>query len=182
MHRIVRRALLPLALGAAMLVAPVAANAGTLEQGHWKLDAPGGATKSFAAQVQQPINPNGSSVWPAKRGVISVHSEVTETDKPAFRFESVYSDAATDNDYSNVVWTPPANTTVSELNSLVANYSWLEGSYHHGGSLRWTINVQTINGPRNIDVYYGPSPTSATTASTAVPARATTCSLRRTCG
>jgi hypothetical protein len=158
MHRIVRRALLPLALGAAMLVAPVAANAATLQQGHWKLDAPGGASQSFAAQVQQPINPNGSSVWPAKRGVIPVQLKVTETDKSGFRFESVYSDAATDNDYSNVVWTPPANTTVSELNSLVANYSWLEGSYHHGGSLRWTINVQTINGPRNIDVYYGLSP------------------------
>jgi hypothetical protein len=154
MHRIVRRALLPLALGAAMLVAPVAANAATLQQGHWKLDAPGGASKSYAAQVQQPIDPDGSSVWSKKRGVIPVQFKVTETDKSSFRFESLTGDGADDNDYSNVVWTPPTTTMkVSELTSLVANYSWIQGNVHLG-SLRWSINTPT----GNVHVYYGPYP------------------------
>lgn len=161
MHRIVRRALLPLALGAAMLVAPVAANAATLQQGHWKLDAPGGASKSFAAQVQQPIDPDGSSVWSKKRGVIPVQFKVTETDSTSFRFESLVGAADPNNDpgndYSNVVWTPPSTIKVSQLTSLVANYSWLQGNVH-AGSLRWSINVQTASGPRNVHVYYGPYP------------------------
>jgi hypothetical protein len=29
----------------------------------------------YAAQVQQPINPDNTSVWPAKRGVIPVRSK-----------------------------------------------------------------------------------------------------------
>lgn len=157
MHSTVRRALLPLALGAAMLVAPVAANAATFQQGHWTLDAPGGASKSFAAQVQQPINPNGSSVWPAKRGVIPVQFKVTETDKSGFRFESLVGAADPnndpDNDYSNVVWTPPSTMKVSQLTSLVANYSWLQGNVHFG-SLRWSINTPA----GNVHVYYGPYP------------------------
>ena len=89
MHRIVRRALLPLALGAAMLVAPVAANAATVQQGEWTLTAPGSASKSFAAQIQQPIDPDGSSVWSKKRGVIPVQFKVTETDKSSYLFESL---------------------------------------------------------------------------------------------
>jgi hypothetical protein len=158
MHRIVRRALLPLALGAAMLVAPVAANAATLQQGHWKLDAPGGASKTFAAQVQQPIDPDGSSVWSKKRGVIPVQFKVTETDKSSFRFESLVGAADPNNDpyndYSNVVWTPPTTTMkVSELTSLVANYSWVQGNVH-AGSLRWSINTPA----GNVHVYYGPAP------------------------
>ena len=35
----------------------------------------------FTAQIQQPINPNGSSTWPAKRGVLPVQFKLTKSDK-----------------------------------------------------------------------------------------------------
>ena len=35
---------------------------------------------SYKAQVQQPINPDGTSTWPAKRGVIPVQFKLTKSD------------------------------------------------------------------------------------------------------
>jgi hypothetical protein len=53
--------------------------------GTWSLDAP--HTDTYAAQVQQPINPDGSSVWAAKRGVIPVQFKLTDTS--SYMFESL---------------------------------------------------------------------------------------------
>jgi hypothetical protein len=156
MRTLVRRALLPLAVGAALLVAPVAANAATLQQGEWTLDAPGSSTQSYTAQIQQPIDADESSVFSKKRGVIPVQFKVTETKKSSFTFESIGSDGPNtpDNDYSNVVWTPPSTPTpmtVADLNSLVANFTWPVGHSSHGGSLRWSIGTPV----GQVHVYYG---------------------------
>jgi hypothetical protein len=35
----------------------------------------------YKAQIQQPINPDGTSTWPAKRGVIPVQFKLTKADK-----------------------------------------------------------------------------------------------------
>jgi hypothetical protein len=129
---------------------------------------------SPTSQIRQPINPDGTSTWPAKRGVIPVQfnltmSPTTETTttttttttvtrRPSFK--SIGSDgdqgeyAADDNDWSLLTHRMPAGTTVKDIESLVANYSWLNGGTNHGGSLRWVI--EAANGP--IWVHFGPSP------------------------
>lgn len=131
------------------------ASAATYSSGSWTLAAP--STDTYSAQVQQPINPNGSSVWSAKRGVIPVQFTLTDTTK--FVFESIVNGDSgqtptADNAYSVASYTPPAGTTVSQLTSLVADYTWTYGT-DHGGSLRWSINV----GPnQSIFVYFGDEP------------------------
>lgn len=152
-------------LGAAGLMAAGVASAGTYTgQAGWTLIAP--QTDSYTAQVLQPINSDGSSVFNHKSSTIPVQFKVTDTQ--SFAFESIVKGdntqavaPASDNAYSSASYTPPAGTTVSGLTSLVADYSWVYGT-DHGGSLRWSINV----GPnQNVFVYYGdePNTTSETT-------------------
>ena len=129
---------------------------------------------TYKAQIQQPINPDKTSSWPAKRGVIPVQFKLTKSDTVQKRtdtittttvtrrpsFKSIWSDgnqgeyAADDNDWSLLTHQMPAGTTVKDIQSLVANYSWLNGGTNHGGSLRWVI--EAANGP--IWVHFGPSP------------------------
>lgn len=124
----------------------------------WDLYPDTSTTDTYAAQVLQPINADGSSVWPAKRGVIPVQFVVTETQTTSVApFASIGSDTNTANDYSYLSYTPAAGTTVADLTSLVANYTWDLGT-DHGGSLRWTIH--TAAGP--VHVYYGDLPNLAT--------------------
>jgi len=62
-----------------------AASAGTYTSGAWTLQAP--STDSFSAQVQQPINADGSSVFSHKSSTILVQFKVTNTQ--GFTFESM---------------------------------------------------------------------------------------------
>jgi hypothetical protein len=121
--------------------------------GSWTLDAP--QSHAYAAQVQQPINADGSSVWPARRGVIAVQFKVTDTS--SFAFESLAaaqsSGTSASGAYSAASFTPSDGMTVNQLTSLVANYTWVSGT-DHGGALRWSI--QTPAG--NVHVYFGDYP------------------------
>jgi hypothetical protein len=135
-----------------------AASAGTYTSGAWTLTAP--QTDSYSAQVQQPINPNGSSVWSAKKGVIPV--QFTLTDTKSFTFESLQSGYCSpqpcyvpvnDTASSDASYVPASPITVAELTSLVANYSWQTGT-DHGGSLRWSIETPV----GNVHVYFGDYP------------------------
>src|SRR5579859_3374048 len=145
-------------LALAGIVSSGAASAGTFASGAWTLTAP--QTDSFSAQVEQPINPDGSSVWSAKRGIIPV--QFTLTDTKSFVFESLQSgycspqpcyNPVNDTAFSDARYVPASPITVADLTSLVANYTWQAGT-DHLGSLRWSI--ETPKG--NVHVYFGDYP------------------------
>jgi hypothetical protein len=151
--------------------------------GGWTIQSPTTITKTtsveqsletqggvqYASQVQQPINPDNSSVWPAKRGVIPVQFKLTKADTTEQRtvttttvdtlldpsFKSIGSNPETVDDYSALAYKPPAGSLkVKDITNLVANYSWLQGA-NHKGSLRWSIRVSPT---QSIFVYYGAAP------------------------
>jgi hypothetical protein len=153
MHRTIRRTLVGLAAGSVMLLGTGVAQASTQPLGdNWTLDSPSNSTTSYTAQIQQPINPDGSSTWPAKRGVLPVQFKLTKSTSSEVTFESIYSDADPSNDYSSLTYSP-SGLTIENLTVLKAHYSWLQGT-PHGGSLRWTVNTDL----GNLHVYYGNNP------------------------
>jgi hypothetical protein len=136
-----------------------AASAGTYTSGDWTLVAPGSTT--YAAQVQQPINANGSSVFNHKSSTVPVQYKVTQTQ--SFAFESVVSGDSgvtpgADTGYSLAYHAMPAGVTVSDLTSLVANFTWAYG-FNHSGGLRWQVGTPA----GNIMVDYGDANTSLQT-------------------
>lgn len=142
-------------------IVPSAAQASTAI-GHWTLDAPSTTITTIAdvysAQVQQPINPGGTSVWPAKRGVVPVQFKVTQatrtTKTTSYTFESLEGFPWPDQrSYSDVAFTPDSAMTVADLGSLSAKYTFTVGD-NHGGSLRWSIGTAL----GTIYVYYGDEP------------------------
>lgn len=136
-----------------------AASAGTYTSGDWTLVAPGGTT--YAAQVLQPINADGTSVFNHKSSTIPVKYAVTQS--TTFAFESVVNGdsgvaPASDTAVSYAAYKMPAGVTVKDLTNLTANFTWVYGSNHSGG-LRWQIG--TPGG--NIMVDYGDAATSLQT-------------------
>jgi hypothetical protein len=159
--------------GAITLLTGAAASAGP-PAGTWTLypaqtDTAGtpttDTTSVYQTAVRPPINADGSSNWPAKRGVVPVQFDLlagtkTVTTTPhtvgPVVFQSIFSnnpDTIAD-DYSYLVLDPTASLTFADVDSLVANYTFDEGDCY-GGSLRWTINVQHDGTARNVYVYYG---------------------------
>jgi hypothetical protein len=127
----------------AALGAVSAASAGTYTgQPGWTLQAP--STDSFSAQVQQPINADGSSVFSHKSSTIPVQFKVTDTQ--SYMFESVISGdsgatPAADTAYSVASYTMPPGVTVADINNLTADFTWPYGENHSGG-FRWQVGVQ----------------------------------------
>jgi hypothetical protein len=149
---------------------------GTYGPGSWYFD-PGTGTNAiqlaatssstttstvYQAQIQQPINPDGSSVWSAKRGVIPVQfylQQAADTKKTTTTTSAVYppnleSDLGATypsvGDYGALSFTPPPGTTVAGISNLTADFTWLTG-YNHQGSMRWSI----VTSAGNFFVYYG---------------------------
>lgn len=116
----------------------------------------------YQAQVQQPINPDGSSVWSSKRGVIPVQftlQESTDTRTTTTTTDAIYPGVLESDlgatypsigDYGALSFTPPSGTTVGNITNLTADFSWLVGN-NHTGSMRWSI--MTPDGI--VFVYYG---------------------------
>jgi hypothetical protein len=153
-------------VGLGAVGASAAASAGTYSgQPGWTLTAP--QTDSYNAQVQQPINADGSSVFNHKSSTIPVQFQVTDTQ--SFKFESLLSGycspqpcylpapgPAGDAAASSASYTPPAGTTVSQITSLTADYTWQNNiAADHGGGLRWSITTADGN---SIFVTYGDYP------------------------
>jgi hypothetical protein len=140
-----------------------AASAGTLTQGSWTFAGPETSSSSYSAQVQQPINADGSSVFNNKGRTVPVQFKVTRTDTTGFKFESVVggdsgqtpsTSGVGENDYSVAHLTMPAGVTVNDLTGLTSDFSWAFGENHSGG-FRWQVET-TYNGqPANIMVDYG---------------------------
>jgi hypothetical protein len=137
----------------------------------------------YETQVRPPINADGSSNWPKKRGVIPVQFQLNSATKtttttttvtgPA-RFESVLSDnppdqslfgasgsfGTQDNDFSFLRFVPDGDLAFTDLTELAADYAFLEGNCQ-GGSLRWQVTVDTDGdtvGDGALFIYYGSPP------------------------
>jgi hypothetical protein len=176
------------ALATATAIVVVAPSADAATTGTWVQEAPYTTTSSsssttqetttdvYAAQVQQPINPDGSSVWPAKRGVIPVQFTLTQATKTCdtllttttttkhYTFESLNGHAWPDPaSYSAFVFTPSGPMTVADITNLAATFSYTTGQ-SQGGSLRWSI--ETAAG--TIHVYYGDAPNWSGTGGTGI--------------
>jgi hypothetical protein len=117
-------------------------------------------TTGFAYQsaVRPPINADGSSNWPAKRGVIAVQFDLlaapttttttTKTYDPPV-WESLLADGSVSYAGLNLSPAVPLNQI-----SLSANYLFTDGDCR-GGSLRWTLRVNVNGVNQLLHVYYG---------------------------
>src|SRR5512139_3162335 len=102
----------------------------TTDNGTWT--AYPGQSTTYAATVQQPINADGTSNFKANgKGVIPVKFALSQG-TGAFVFESIWSDVATDNDYSFVSFTPSAPVLFSEITELSSVYAFTLGNCHGG--------------------------------------------------
>src|SRR5215212_5328159 len=133
-----------------------ATSASAATGGSWEL-YPGQQTTQ-STQVLPPVNADGSSVWPAKRGVIPVQFRLFESTGPTV-FASYQSGEP---QYSFASFTPsPALAQLSDLTNLSAIYDFTTGDCH-GGALRWTVRIDTQdNGPGDdpaVYIYYGSPP------------------------
>ena len=152
-----RRAVL-LALGAllASLIFASLANATTGTWGQY----PSSGTE-YKAQVQQPINSANTSNWSSKsKGGIPIMFKLFSKAGPA-AFESIGSDANTDNDFAYASFRPEA-MTFADITTLKTDYTFTQGDCH-GGSLRWSVRVDVNdNGVNDNDpavfIYYGAAP------------------------
>lgn len=121
----------------------------------------------FTAQVQQPINPNGTSTWPAKRGVLPVQFKLTKSDKveqtldtvtdtttvKTPRFESVCGPDDTAYSVIGKYAQIPTGTTVKDITKVQAGFNFMAGASAKG-SLRWDIGTEF----GDLHVYYGDGP------------------------
>ena len=111
------------------------------------------ATKAL---VKPPINADGTSNFPKRRGVIPVQFELaTKVDDGVL--ESILSDADPGNDFGFLSFQPSQPLSFYELDRLVAAYEFTLGDCV-GGSLRWSVGVDTTgDGIRDgsVFIYYG---------------------------
>ncbi len=127
----------------------------------------------YQARVRPPINADGSSNFPKRRGVIPVQFnlesatrtlvETTTTVGPVV-FQSIWSDnpGNTANDYSFLRFVPNTPMLFADLNELVADYSFTQGNCG-GGTLAWYIRVDVGNdgntsNDKSVFLYFGDVP------------------------
>jgi hypothetical protein len=158
MKRAVTFATLAVTAFAAALFFGVAASGSTVVttvNGTWTA-YPGQGTV-YSAAIQQPVNADGSSNWPAKsKGGIPLMFQLSSGTGP-FVFQSIWTDNPTNttNDYSFLSWQSSTPFTFSQLTKLIANYNFTSGDCA-GGSLRWTVTLNDGGTERNLDVHYQP--------------------------
>jgi hypothetical protein len=133
----------------------------TTPNGTW--DAYPGQSATYSAAIQQPINADGTSNFKANgKAVIPVKFALSQGTGP-FVFESIYSDASPDNDYSFLSFTPNSTVTFNDIMALSAAYAFTTGNCH-GGALRWSVRTSDTQA---VFIYYGDYPnfTDCTTTS-----------------
>lgn len=125
-----------------VLMSPASpASSATATAGAWEF-YPGQATHvttttttdtAYRTVVRAPINADGSSNWPAKRGVIPVQVDLqaapgttttttTTYDPPVW--QSIGTDSESTNDVTFALFTPSAPMTVSDVTNLSADYAY----------------------------------------------------------
>ena len=143
---------------AAVLLAPLglaltpgSAAAAPTTTGSWTLYPAQTTQTVYQAAVQQPINPDGSSSWPAKRGVIPVQFSLQSATKTGpVVFESLLNGSVP----ASYLDFAPTASTFNQITNLQASYAFTTGNCH-GGALRWSVGV---GGGHSVFVYYGATP------------------------
>jgi len=181
-----------LALGLAGLCAVILGSAGAdaSRPGSWTLAPPQTSNTStttststaYKTMVRAPINADGSSNWPKRRGVIPVQFDLqsatkttttTTTTYGPVKFESILADnpagelftgpsptyGTQSNDFAFLSYVPTTPFPFSQLGQLQASYLFTQGDCQ-GGSLRWSVRLDmTGNGLSPDDaplyIYYG---------------------------
>jgi hypothetical protein len=159
MHRILLNLLASVALIGGATLLPAALVAAATTSGTWS-QYPTGAPV-YQAQIQAPINADGSSNWPAKsKGGIPIMFKLSSGTGAAV-FQSIGSDTTTANDYAYVSFAPSPAVTFAQITTLSTNYIFTSGNCH-GGSLRWSVSTSA----GHVFIYYGgyPNFTDCTTA------------------
>ena len=170
MPRIIRMLVAATAAGGLALIGLMAAGTaaatsgpGTTGPGSWSFDPgtgqnaiqQGGTSTKYRAQVQPPINADGSSVFNHKSATIPLQFTLQQD---TVTTPSVYPDTLTSNAstaYGNLGVVPAGSFKLSDINNLTANFTWLDGHNYCGG-MRWQIDTPA----GNVHVYYGDAGTS----------------------
>ena len=135
---------------ASLVVTPALADTiVTTPNGTWT--AYPGQAAVYQTSVQQPINADATSNFKANgKAVIPVKFGLSQG-LGAFVFESIYSDASPDTDYSFLSFTPSSTVTFNDITELSAIYAFTLGDCH-GGSLRWSVRTSPT---QSVFIYYG---------------------------
>ena len=162
-------------LSAGTATAMASPTPGTTGPGSWVFDQGDGnnaittsssqPTVSYQAQVQQPINAPGQipSVFSNKTRTIPVKYVVQKCTTPgastAHYPDTLESDLGVKypipGAYGTLSFTPPSGTTLSQLSSLIADFTWQSG-HDAGGAMRWSV----VTNQGTFYVYYGDLSTS----------------------
>ena len=159
-----------LALGALMIAALLVTPASATTSGSWYSNTQSGGTTTtttatstaYKSAVRPPINADGSSNFPSKRGVIPVQFDLmaapsttttTTTSYPAPVWDSVASGGKAFS-YAGLNLGASSTTRFSDITNLSATYAFTTGDCF-GGSLRWDIRVVHNGMPQTVHVYYG---------------------------
>jgi hypothetical protein len=126
--------------------------------GQWTLSP--AVLTTYQTQVNPPIAADGSSNFPAKRGVIPVQFSLFTAPGP-IAFQSIGSDGYSGysvgtgsiyaNDCSYLSFAPTTSFTFSQLTMLMATYTFSKGNCH-GGALRWSVDLADGH---IVYIYYG---------------------------
>jgi hypothetical protein len=113
---------------------------------------------TYQAAVRPPINADGSSNWPARRGVIPVQFNLlaapTTTTTTTTTYDPPVWQSLSDGSVSYAGLVLTSTLTFNDIVNLSADYFFTTGDCA-GGSLRWDVQV-THNGVSQIvEVYYG---------------------------
>jgi hypothetical protein len=114
---------------------------------------------TYQSAVRAPINADGSSNWPAKRGVIPVQFDLLAAPSTTTTTTKTYdppvweSLLGVDNSVSFAGLNLSSTVALKDI-SLSAIYAFTEGDCH-GGSLRWTLRVNVSGVNQLLHVYYG---------------------------
>lgn len=163
-----RRLISMLAAGALVAaLAPVAIAAEPTTDGTWHFypgqtftdESDSVTTTSYRSEVRGAINPDGSSNWPSKRGVIAVQFDLlaapsTTTTTTRTYDPPVWESVLAETPFTILQFFPADPLTFADITNLSADYLFTEGDCY-GGSLRWDIYVTHDDGPKTIHVYYG---------------------------
>ena len=152
MKRSIRLTIVVLIVASLVVTPALADTVVTTPNGTWT--AYPGQAAVFQTSVQQPINTDGSSNFKSNgNAVIPVKFGLSEG-LGAFAFESIYSDASLDTDFSFLSFTPSSTVTFNDITELSAVYAFTLGDCH-GGSLRWSVRVSPT---QSVFIYYGDYP------------------------
>jgi hypothetical protein len=156
-------ALAALAVGVAVMAGGGSAAATTTTTGTWYFHGPQTSTTTtstvagtpqYSAAVRAPINADGTSNWPAKRGVIPVQFDLyaapTTTTTTTTTYDPPVWKSLSDGSVSYAGLNLSPTLTLSQITNLSADYLFTTGDCY-GGSLRWTL--YTNDG--QLSVYYG---------------------------